>query len=421
MHRNRNAVLAAVLSLAVASCADAQRTALPPTVSDSAGIRIIDNPAPTGAAASVAARPIVDVGGGTDPSGELAGVVAAVRLGDGRIAIAEQSTRSIRIFDANGRFVRAIGRQGQGPGEFSSITRLDLLADDSLAAYDGLRTTLTVFDTSGRLARVERITAVPGGLSLKGLLADGTMILSRAYNTVFSRTSRLERDPIAYVAIRPPSTLVDTIVQVPGSDVYLFAGGEFASRQELPFGRVSVIAVGRDRIHIGTGDTWQIESRAPDGRLLELRRVRHTPIAVSAADINRFRREHLERIAGTRVMATGGGGGGPDMRSVMLARTKQMLDVMPFPERRAPYDSIISGPDDEVWVRRTHPFRAEPSTWTMVARDGSASGSVTLPGGMRLLHVGRDFIVGMTRDADDVEHVVVHALTRSGPVRGGAG
>jgi hypothetical protein len=256
MHRNRNVVLAAVLSVAVASCADAQRTAPPPTITDSAGIRIVTNLLPTRSAATVTPTPSIDIGGGSDPTGELAGVVAAVRLTDGRVAIAEQSTRSIKLFDARGRFVRAMGRQGQGPGEFSSITRLELLPGDSIAAYDGLRATLTVFDTTGRVVRTERLVAGAGGLELRGMLADGTLILSQAYNVMFGRTSRLERDPITYIAKRQSRAELDTVAKVAGTEVFLFAGEDFSSRRPRPFGKVSLIGVARDRLLVGTGDGW---------------------------------------------------------------------------------------------------------------------------------------------------------------------
>ena len=413
MDRNCNVALAAVLSVAVASCADAQRTAYPPTVADSAGIRVVTNVWPGASAGTVSATPQVDIGGGADASGQLTYVVAAVRLRDGRLAIAEQGVKSIRIFDAKGRFVRAIGREGAGPGEFSSITRLELLAGDSLAAYDGLRATLTVFDTTGRIGRSERLTAGPGGLRLEGQLGDGTMVLSRAYNMMFGRTSRLERDSITYVAVRPPATAVDTIIRVAGTDIYLFAGEGFSSRREVPFGRRSGIAVGRDRIYIGTADAWQVAAHAPDGRLLALHRVRHTPKPVTKAEIARFKREHLERMKSMRVQPVGGGGG-PDMRSAMLAQDERMLEQVPYPEVHAPFDSLVVGAGDELWVRSAHPFAAEPSTWIVLTRDGAALGTVTLPGGMRLLQAGVDFIVGLTKDEDDVEHVGVYSLRRAG-------
>ena len=412
MDRNCNVALAAVLSVAVASCADAQRTATPPTVIDSAGIRVVTNAWPGAAAASVSGAPLVDIGGGADAASQLTYVVAAVRLRDGRLAIAEQGVRSIKIFDTRGRFVRAIGREGPGPGEFSSITRLELLPGDLLAAYDGLRTTLTVFDTTGRVVRSERLAAGPGGLRMEGLLGDGTMVLSRAYNTMFGRTSRLERDSITYVAIRPPATVADTIIQVAGTDIYMFAGEGFSSRREVPFGRRSGIAVARDRIYTGTADAWQIASHAPDGRLLALHRVRQTPTPVTKPEIARFKREYLERTKSMRVQAAGGGGG-PDMRSAMMAQDQRMLEQVPYPEFHAPYDSLVVGASDELWVRSAHPFAGEPSTWIVLTRDGAALGKVTLPGGMRLLQAGADFVVGLTKDADDVEHVGVYPLRRT--------
>jgi hypothetical protein len=367
---------------------------------------------PTAVAATVAATPTVDIGGGADQASELAGVVGALRLGDGRIAVAEQSVRSIKIFDAKGRFVRAIGRQGAGPGEFSSITRLELLPGDSLAAYDGLRATLTVFDTAGRVGRIQRIVTGPGGLELRGVLGDGTMVLSRAYNMMFGRTSRLERDPITYVTVRPGSDAIDTIAQVPGTDIYLFAGEGFSSRREVPFGRTSAIAVAGDRVLIGTGDSWQIEIRTPRGRVVELHRVLAAAQPVTKGEIARAKRELIERMKGARVQAAGGGGGRPDIQATMIAQTEKMLETVPYPENHAPYDSLVAGHDGELWVRRADPFVGEATVWTVLKRDGAATGTVTLPAGMRPLHAGADFIVAMTKDVDDVEHVGLFALRR---------
>ena len=42
-------------------------------------------------------------------------------LSDGRIAIVNQGSDEIRIYDANGRFVNTFGRKGGGPGEFRNV------------------------------------------------------------------------------------------------------------------------------------------------------------------------------------------------------------------------------------------------------------------------------------------------------------
>ncbi len=410
MHRIRNVALAAGLTLAVASCADAQRTASPPTVSDSVGIRIVSNAWPTTVAAMLTASPSMEIGGGDASSGALSGVVAAVRLRDGRVAIAEQSTSSIKLFDARGRFVRSIGRRGSGPGEFSAITRLVLLTGDTIAAYDGLRGTLSVFDTTGKLARTTRLVSGMGGLQLTGMLADGTMILTRGYNPMFSRTSRLERDSISYVTATSGTERLDTIVTVPGSDVYLFAGPDFSSRNPLPFGRVSLIAIQPDRLAIATGDSWDIQIRSPNGQLRELHRVAHRPVPVTRDDIARYKRNTMERMRSVRVVAAGGGGGPPG--SDWAARQERMLEVVPYPATHAPYDSLLPAPGGELWVRAAGKPGDDPRLWVALGRSGAALGTVSVPARLRVLEVGTDFVLAVRRDEDDVEHVGVYPLRR---------
>lgn len=46
----------------------------------------------------------------------------------GFVYVADAGSRDIRVFDAAGVFVRAIGREGEGPGEFQYLRRAGLLA-----------------------------------------------------------------------------------------------------------------------------------------------------------------------------------------------------------------------------------------------------------------------------------------------------
>ncbi len=55
---------------------------------------------------------------------------------DGRIAIGDDQDQVIQLFAADGRHLRALGRKGQGPGEFGSVGSMIFLADGSLAALD---------------------------------------------------------------------------------------------------------------------------------------------------------------------------------------------------------------------------------------------------------------------------------------------
>jgi hypothetical protein len=61
------------------------------------------------------------------------------------------------IFDRKGALVRAIGRPGRGPGEFSYPQHLQFKEPDTLVVWDEHFGSVTSFDTVGRIQRIDRI------------------------------------------------------------------------------------------------------------------------------------------------------------------------------------------------------------------------------------------------------------------------
>jgi hypothetical protein len=51
----------------------------------------------------------------------------------------------IAVFDRRGRFIRIVGRQGEGPGEFQAISALVALPDGGIAAFDPTNLRMTYF------------------------------------------------------------------------------------------------------------------------------------------------------------------------------------------------------------------------------------------------------------------------------------
>src|SRR5687767_10431206 len=67
----------------------------------------------------VEARPLVDIGAvEAEPMYEFSDVIGVLRLGDGRVAVANMASGEIRFYDRTGKFLHAAGRKGAGPGEF---------------------------------------------------------------------------------------------------------------------------------------------------------------------------------------------------------------------------------------------------------------------------------------------------------------
>lgn len=75
----------------------------------------------------------------------------------------------IRVFDRNGKLIRAFGRKGQGPGEFSGPGSIQVTADAKLLVFDVLNGRLSVLTLDGK-----SIKDVPSGLPAQIVIKSDT-------------------------------------------------------------------------------------------------------------------------------------------------------------------------------------------------------------------------------------------------------
>ncbi len=97
-----------------------------------------------------------------DPDVLLTAVEAAAFGDDGRLYVldADGAGQRLLVFGDDGA-VREIGRQGQGPGEYSAISHFAPTEGGGVAAFDVDRNRYLVFDRDGDF---ERFVAMPSGL-----------------------------------------------------------------------------------------------------------------------------------------------------------------------------------------------------------------------------------------------------------------
>jgi hypothetical protein len=68
----------------------------------------------------------------------------------GNAYIEDQSDTSIKVFDPAGKFLRAIGRKGEGPGEFADIGEIIPLSDGRVLVTDSLARRTSFFGPEGQ-------------------------------------------------------------------------------------------------------------------------------------------------------------------------------------------------------------------------------------------------------------------------------
>lgn len=141
-------------TLILAACADGVPEAARPVVDTvSPGVVRVTSPGPVWADSATAWRLVETLriqGQETTPSELISPMKLAVDEW-GRVYVADQKPTVIKLYDRDGTFIRTIGREGAGPGEF----RVALLAvgRGEVVVHDPPTARTSVFDTTGAYLR----------------------------------------------------------------------------------------------------------------------------------------------------------------------------------------------------------------------------------------------------------------------------
>lgn len=243
--------------------------------------------------------------------GRVGDVVVAA---DGRVFVGDVLNPEIWCFDSLGHFIGRLGRRGQGPGEFKSVTSL-AVSKNRLFALDAALERITVFPLDNWSSAVpadlelETFPAVsPSRMATAGISATsgGNVLVQLAlpivnYNEV-SAAPRLLR-----LFSQTGAILRDSVGTVPNDEhlVTREAGGYSVS--PMPFGKRSIVRVGPDdtMYELWTGDT-SVSVFNPDGgrsRILAIPGLHRRPVtsadlAVMRASIVGDGRTVIQRILG---------------------------------------------------------------------------------------------------------------------------
>lgn len=381
----------------VAACADAPDRPRDSVVRDSAGIRIVEN-----ATATVTWRlspdPTVDIGGAPGPDYELFGVSSAVRLSTGTVVVANGGTHELRFYGADGTFVRTVGRQGSGPGEFQNLAWMRRLMEDSLVTYDSRQLRFSVFDSSGahqRDFRLQTTEAVPFATIL-GLYANATFLAEGFVNMGGGLPSGLQRYEVPLYHFGTEGDLLKDLGMFSGSEQYFQTRGNGFGSYDAIFPRYTYrLAVG-DHLYVAANDTYELRRFTPDGVLTGLVRRTHTPVPVTREHVNLERDRRLAEAASNEARS----------------RLVEALDAMPIPETFPAYHLVRADDDRNVWVKEYPVPGITEATWSVYDPDGFLVAHVAVPLDVDPTHIGRDFLLGRWRGDLNVEHVLLYELVK---------
>lgn len=417
----RCVAVAGVAALLLAACGDrgAGGTA---RIRDSAGVQIVENVGVAGADVWTVTEPAwVDIGGGGGhPAYDFNAVTNVLRLPDGRIVVANRSTNELRIFDSLGGHPRTVGRTGGGPGEFQSLVAAWRGPGDSLLAADILSRRLSVFDTEGNYVRSFGLGG-ESGLALptngvmqfaipQGWLRDGSVVgIAQGFRFNDARAG-IYRDSQAVIRYRPDGAVIDTLGRFPGAEMeqvqLSFRGQTMSIPQPVPLGRVTVFLVEDSHLYVARNDAWEVEVYGTDGRLERIIRVERPQVRITEADQAAHREEQLEALEAQ-----------PETRSVPEAIKEQIVARVrnaAYPATMPLIAALLRDSEGNLWVQQWPRPGERAHHFTVLDSTGTTIGHVTMPERFRASAIGNGLVAGVWRDPDDVEHVRVYRLQRSG-------
>jgi len=343
---------------------------------------------PAGQSFVVDSQPILSLEGTAADGTVLFGAVAgATRLPDGTLVIADRSGNALKLFDAEGRLTRTIGRPGQGPGEFSQVAAVRQCLGDSLFAWDYGVQELEVFSSSGSFARQVRLTEAPVlvACSRHGVLA-------------FIKTPDQPQPPQGAEVFRLSADLL--LADARGAGTHGLGSVSLAelTRSFLPRpgGLIARFAVGRERLYVcptdsGTLGVYDIASGTP----------RSIPLAVNPRAPTRRQIEHAVEDQLIYVPA-----------GALRDRFRERFLRVPPPESLQPCSNVLVDPDDNVWVVLSFPGDTA-TTLRVFGPDDRMLGDVTVPEELNVLEIGSDYLLASGESPAGEPWVRVYAVRRT--------
>jgi hypothetical protein len=258
------------------------------------------------------------IGGGEDPDQAFSQVGMFVVGDDGSVFALDFKDQKIKVFDRTGKFLRLIGKPGQGPGELGYASGIQLLNDNTLVIEDATSRQLTLFRPSGEF--IKNIS-MSGRLGLVNVLLDGKgnaigreMGLTEGNAKMFFEIKKFDTD------LKPLFTLdkIEFPIPIPGS------GAKINIMEMMSIYQFDA----EGHIYYGRNADYEIKIYNPEGKHLRTIQKEYDRVKVTQADID----EMLERMPNVA--------GGVNIK-----------EMFTFPEYFPPYQSFFLDDQGRLYVR----------------------------------------------------------------------
>ncbi|MGI8842118.1 MAG: hypothetical protein ACR2HZ_00345, partial [Gemmatimonadaceae bacterium] len=339
---------------------------------------------------------------------------------NGRVIVSDARDRIVQMLDFESGEATQVGREGQGPGEYSFPGGVYAAPRDSTLLYDPLNQRLLIIAPNGKPAgqhalrqegggRGPRVSGQPRGTDARGHLYSQGTGFSMGPNGPETADSvpiiRYDRgtsrsDTLAFIRVAKGNASVSG--GQGSTRVMMGMANPFAPRDEwavAPDGRVAVV----------TPEPYRVEWIAPNGARTAGPAIPTPRLEVTDADKKEIERQRAGGVSMVMTRTDGPGGASAQARP---SRATDLPPITDWPEYKPPFvgNAATVAPNGELWVRRTRPTGDDAPFYDVFDGKGQLVGHVRLPKGTRLAGFGKSSVYLVRLDADDLQYLQRYAL-----------
>ena len=339
---------------------------------------------------------------GTVPHG-FTNVTSVRELADGRVLLIDARERTVFVADFATKSVTAVGRQGQGPLEYSRPLHLVPLPNGRTLVQDPGNARFLEVGSDAAIRGVwsavgetnASITLPPRSIAMDAWRSD---LFGRLYYEPYPRTAgAVTRAAVVRLDVR--QRIVDTAAtytlrnRTGAYEVSSPRANELVVQEHVWTPRSQWLVAPDGRIALAEPDPYRVLWLS-DAKRVEGAPVQFTPVRVTERD----REEYLE----ARGRPAGGGPAGTARNPVKRAGEPIFPATMPpFVGR----ESLQLAPDGRLWIARSKNATNPIQAYHVFDAGGRLTGTVELPPDRRIVGFGARAMFVIHRDADDLEYL----------------
>jgi hypothetical protein len=163
------------------------------------GVKYVRNPSkPMDTPVTVPMEELWELGGDTDDEDQFFGIIADIEIDDaGNVYLLDSQLSEVKIFTADGEFLRSIGREGEGPGEFRRASTIFFTKEGNIGVMQTIPAKIVILTPQGEPVGDQPLPEPEGGgfqILTSGQANNGQLVLGMARTKVADDQSMWTRN-----------------------------------------------------------------------------------------------------------------------------------------------------------------------------------------------------------------------------------